>query len=299
MSTINRVDLSSLPFPDVLQQLDFEAELLACKQELISRDPELSDVLNFESEPLVKLLETFAYRFLLKTGQINATAKALMLAYATKSDLDHLAANRDVYRKTIIPAQPNAIPPIEAVMESDEDLRRRVHLQPESMSAGSVGAYQFWGLSAHGHVKDISVETPEEGHVNIWVQSHIDAIAPQTLLDMVDETLDPDTRRPFTDQVHVKAATVEEWQLNATLVLFPGPDSAVVKAAAEADAHLYIEKISSLGYDVTRSGLFRSLHQGGVQNVILNSPASDIVLPKSRYSKCTAININIVEFTDV
>ena len=67
MSTINRVDLSSLPFPNVLQQLDFEAELLACKQELISRDPELLDALNFESEPLVKLLETFAYRFLLKT----------------------------------------------------------------------------------------------------------------------------------------------------------------------------------------------------------------------------------------
>jgi len=282
MSTINRVDLSSLPFPNVLQQLDFETELLACKQELISRDPELLDALNFESEPLVKLLETFAYRFLLKTGQMN-----------------HLAANRDVYRKTIIPAQPNANPTIEAVMESDEDLRRRVHLQPESMSAGSIGAYQFWGLSAHGHVKDISVETPEEGHVNIWVQSHVDAIAPQTLLDIVDVTLDPDTRRPFTDQVHIKAATVEEWQLNATLVLFPGPDSAVVKAAAEADVNLYIEKISSLGYDVTRSGLFRSLHQGGVQNVILNSPTTDIVLPKSRYSKCISININIVEFTDV
>ena len=299
MSTINRIDLSSLPFPDVLETLDFEAELATCKQELILRDPELSDALNFESEPLVKLLETFAYRFLLKTGQINAKAKALMLAYATKSDLDHLAANRDVYRKTIIPAQPNANPPIEAMMESDEDLRRRVHLQPESMSAGSVGAYQFWGLSAHGHVKDISVETPQEGHVNIWVQSHIDTIAPQSLLSIVDITLDPDTRRPFTDRVHVKAATIEEWQLNATLVLFPGPDSAVVKAAAEADANLYIEKISSLGYDVTRSGLFRALHQGGVQNVILNSPAADIVLPKSRYSKCTAININIVEFTDV
>jgi phage-related baseplate assembly protein len=72
-----------------------------------------------------------------QTGQINAKAKALMLAYAKGSDLDHLAANRDVYRKTIIPAQPNANPPIDAVMESDEDLRRRTHLQPESMSAGS------------------------------------------------------------------------------------------------------------------------------------------------------------------
>ena len=299
MSSLNRVDLSSLPFPDVLEQLDFEDELLQCKNDILARDPDLADALNFESEPIVKLLETFAYRLLLKTGQINAKAKALMLAYATGADLDHLAANRDVYRKTIIPAQLNANPPIQAVMESDEDLRRRVHLQPESMSAGSVGAYQFWGLGAHGHVKDISVETPHEGHVNIWVQSHLDEVAPQTLLDAVDQSLDPDTRRPFTDLVDVKAATPHEWQLSATLVLFPGPDSAVVKAAAEADVQAYIEKISSLGYDVARSGLFHALHQGGVQNVILNSPAADILLQKNKYSKCTGVSINIVEFRDV
>lgn len=299
MSIANRVDLSSLPFPDVLETLDFEAELSACKQDLISRDPELEEALQFESEPLVKLLQTFAYRFLIKTGQINAKAKALMLAYAEKADLDHLAANRGVYRKTIIPAQPNANPPVPAVMESDEDLRRRVHLQPESMAAGSAGAYQFWGLSAHGHVKDIAVENPKEGHVNIWVQSHIDEIAPQDLLNSVDQALDAETRRPLTDYVHVKAAAPAKWVLNATLVLFPGPDSAVVKAAAEADAGKYIEKISSLGYDVTRSGLFRALHQGGVQNVILNSPPADIVLPKNRYSKCTGITISIVEFRDV
>ena len=274
MSSLNRVDLSSLPFPNVLEQLDFEDELQQCKNDILARDPELAEALNFESEPIVKLLETFAYRLLLKTGQINAKSKALMLAYATGSDLDHLAANRDVYRKTIIPAQPNANPPIDAVMESDEDLRRRTHLQPESMSAGSTGAYQFWGLSAHGHVKDISVETPQEGHISIWVQSHIDEVAPQVLLDQVDQSLDPDTRRPLTDDVEVKAA-------------------------AEADAQAYIEKISSLGYDVARSGLFHALHQGGVQNVILNSPAADIILPKNKYSKCTGVTINIVEFRDV
>lgn len=191
MSSLNHVDLSSLPFPNVLEQLDFEDELQQCKNgEFWRVILKLAEALNFESEPIVKVLETFAYRFLLKTGQINAKSKALMLAYATGSDLDHLAANRGVYRLTIHPAQPNANPPIEAVMESDESLRRRTHLQPESMSAGSVGAYQFWGLSAHGHVKDISVKTPQEGHVNIWVQSHIDENAPQTLLDAVEQSLD-------------------------------------------------------------------------------------------------------------
>ncbi len=124
----NRIDLSSLPFPDVLKQLDFEAELLECKQDLIARDPELASALEFESEPLLKLLQTFAYRLLLKSSEINAKAKALMLAYAKGADLDHLAANRNVFRKTIIAENPNTNPPTEAVMESNEDLRRRVQL---------------------------------------------------------------------------------------------------------------------------------------------------------------------------
>lgn len=295
----NRIDLSALPFPDVLETLDFEAELLACKQDLIARDPELSDVLAFESEPLVKLLETFAYRFLLKTAQINTKAKALMLAYATGADLDHLAANRNVYRKTIIEAQPLANPPIEAVMELDEDLRRRVQLEPESKSAGSTGAYQFWGLGAHGHVKDIAVDTPKAGFVDIWVQSHIDAIAPQSLLNAVNLALDPNTRRPFTDKVTVKAAIPFEFSISATLVLFPGPDATVVETSAHKALDKYITLVNSLGYDVTRSGIFAALHQGGVQNVIIHEPIQDIVLNKSRYAKNVSVTLNITEFRDV
>lgn len=295
----NRIDLSALPFPNVIEQLDFEAELDACIQDLIARDPELAPVLNFESEPIVKLLETFAYRLLLKTSQINAKAKALMLAYAKGADLDHLAANRNVYRKTIIEADPTANPPIEAVMEDDEDLRRRVQLEPESKSAGSVGAYQFWGLGAHGHVKDIAVETPAAGYVDIFVQSHIDDVAPQTLLNIVDVALDPGTKRPFTDAVTIKAATPFEWAVNATLVLFPGPDSAVVQTAAEEALNAYIKMVNALGYDVTRSGIYHALHVAGVQNVILTSPSSDIILAKSRYAKCIGTTLTITEFRDV
>ena len=298
MST-TRIDLSALPFPNVLETLDYETELAACKAELILRDPELAPVLNYESEPLVKLLQTFAYRNLLKTGQINEKAKALMLAYAKGSDLDHLAANRGVYRKTIIEENPNTNPPTAAVMELDEDLRRRVQLEPESMSAGSEGCYQFWGLSAHGHVKDIAVTTPTAGFVDIYVQSHIDEIAVQSLLNIVDQTLTPSTRRPFTDKVTVKAATPIEWTLNASLVLFPGPDAEVVKQAAETALAEYISITNSLGYDVTRSGLFRALHQGGVQNVIINNPPNDIVIPKSKYAKNVGVDISITEFRDV
>lgn len=83
------------------------------------------------------------------------------------------------------------------------------------------------------------------------------------------------------------------------MVLFPGPDAEVVRQAAETALAEYIKITNSLGYDVTRSGLFRALHQGGVQNVIINNPPNDIVIPKSRYAKNIGITINITEFRDV
>lgn len=299
MSTDNRVDLSALPFPNVLEALDYEAELSECKAELLGRYPSVADALELESEPLVKLLQTFAYRLLLKTSEINAKAKALTLAYASGADLDHLAANRDVYRLLIQSANNSVVPPTPAMYESDEALRRRVQLAPERESAGSAGAYQFWGLSASGQIKDIGILTPVAGTVDIWVQSNQTSLAPQSLLNAVATTLDPATRRPLTDLVNVKAATPYDWTVDAVLVLFPGPDANVVTAAANAALDKYIDQVSYLGYDVTRSGIIAALFQGGVQNVILNSPATDIVLAANRYARCTSKSVMSTEFRNV
>lgn len=295
----NIIDLSALPFPDVLDTLDFEAELAACKADLLSRDPDLSTVLNYESEPLVKLLQTFAYRQLLKTGQINSKAKALMLAYATGADLDHLAANRGVYRLLIQPANPLATPPSAAIYESDDALRRRVQLEPEKAAAGSEGCYLFWSLGADGDVRNIGLDTPTPGFVDVWVQSHVNAVAPPSLLDKVSSALLPAERRPFSDFVTVKAATPVDWQLDATLILFPGFDTDVVLANAIAAADKYIAQVNNLGYDVVPSGLYAALHQQGVQRVLLNSPTEQLVLPKSNYARCTGTNINALEYRDV
>lgn len=293
------LELSALPFPDVLATLDFEVELAACKADLISRDPELASVLSFESEPLVKLLQTFAYRQLLKTGEINSKAKALMLAYATGADLDHLAANRGIYRLQIQPANPLATPPTDAVYESDDALRYRVQLAPEKAAAGSEGCYLYWALGADGDVRNIGLDTPTPGFVDVWVQSHGHDVAPVALLDAVATALQPQERRPFTDHVTVKAAMPVDWQLDATLLLFPGFDTAVVLANASAAANRYIALVNNLGYDVVPSGLYAALHQQGVQRVLLNSPATQLVMPKSKYARCTSVSINALEYRDV
>jgi phage-related baseplate assembly protein len=299
MSTIQRIDLTTLPIPDVVTALDFESLVADMKAALIAEDPTWADALALESEPMVKLLEQIAYRELHQINRVNQTAKSLLLAYATGTTLDHIGVTRDVERLLITPADPNTTPPTEAVYETDAAYRRRIQLSPERYSAGSLGAYVYWALSAAGTVRDASPDTPSAGVVHLYIQSHTDAVAGLALLTAVAVTLNEGSRRPFTDELHVIAATPQDVAIVAELTLFPWPDAAVVLANANAALDRYLAQISSLGYDVTQSGLHAALHQAGVQRVSLISPTHDLVIPKSRYARCISRVIEVVEYRDV
>ena len=56
----------------------------------------------------------------------------------------------------------------------------------------------------------------------------------------------------------------------------------------------YVEKHSTIGNYVARSGIFDALHTEGVQKVVLTSPAADIATTKEQAPVCTEINIEFV-----
>lgn len=296
---MSRIDLSGLPAPDVLIPIDYENMLAAIKADLISRDPSLTDALSLESDPLTKLLESVAYLHMLKTNQVNQTAKAMLLAYATGTTLDHLASAVNVSRLLVKQGNPNAVPPMPDIYESDEAFRRRIQLEPERASAGSEGAYMFWALSSDGDVRDISVVTATAGVVTVYVQSHSELVASEILKEKVRQAVDNPNRKPFTDQVRIASGQPFGFDVQAELTLYPGPDKDVVMATARAELDKYLEKVRYLGYDVTISGLHHALHQAGVQRVKLLAPSADINLPKGKYANCTGIVLNAVEYRDV
>ncbi|CQH37235.1 baseplate assembly protein J [Yersinia enterocolitica] len=160
------IDLSLLPPPSVVEKRDYETLLAERKATLISLYPEeqraaVARTLSLESEPLVKLLQENAYREVILRQRVNDAARAVMVAYAVGSDLDQLGANNNVERLVIIPAAPTAIPPIEAVMESDSDFRVRIPQAFEGLSvAGPTGAYEYHAKSADGRVADASAISP-------------------------------------------------------------------------------------------------------------------------------------------
>lgn len=285
------INLSGLPAPNVITDVSAESELNDLIADFKSRFPDWSAVV--ESDPVQKLCEAFAYRLAVEKQARNDAFKAIMLAYAEGADLDQIGANYNVYRLTITPANPDAIPPTDAVMEGDDDFRARIQLSFESYStAGSTGSYAYHAKTASAQVSDVQVDSPTPGCVTVYVLStEGDGTATASLIETVSAAISPDDVRPLTDNVTVKSAEILNFEIDAVLTLYPGPDQAVVIAAAQKAAQKYADQVHKIGYTVATSGIYAALQQTGVEKVALNGWSGDINSTISQAPFCTNINI--------
>ncbi|AYG09019.1 phage tail protein [Pseudomonas fluorescens] len=317
------IDLSMLPAPEVLEPIDFETMY----QEVLSDfRQQMGDQWTavLESDPVVKLLEVAAYQKMLGRARVNDAAKASLLAYAQRTDLDNRAADYDVQRLTIIPADPDAIPPVVAVMESDNALRYRTRLSLEGLSvAGSRGAYEFHGLSASANVANVSVDSPTfigvevnaalraqlppgaivvvcdydaglqdplPGDVSLAVLPTLESAEPgDELVNTVLRVLSAEDVRPLTDRPRAQLGKPTPYEVIADLELESGPDPAVVLSASRAGLDAAIAQARSLEGQLPLSALYAALHVSGVRRVRLTSPVADVVCDKRHYPSCTNI----------
>ncbi|EOM9617981.1 baseplate assembly protein [Escherichia coli] len=294
------IDLSQLPPPVVVEPLDFETLLAQRKAAFIAMYPEdeqeeIARTLELESEPITMQLEENCYRELLLRQRVNEAARAVMLAYSTDSDLDNLTVNFNVERLTIQEEDDSVTPPIEAVMESDADLRTRTQQAFEGLSvAGPTAAYEFWGRSADGRVADISAVSPTPACVTISVLSREgDGTASDDLLSVVAAALNDEEVRPVADRVTVQSAEIVPYQIDATLYIYPGPEAEPVRQASEQQLQAYIAAQNRLGRDIRLSAIYAALHVEGVQRVELAQPVADIVLSDYQASHCTEYTITV------
>lgn len=297
------IDLSQLPAPQVVEVIDYETILQQGLDDFYARMAATGEPFTalVESDPAYKLAETFAYREMLVRQRANESALAVMLAYAEKSDLDQIGANFNLQRFTLIPADNTTTPPTPAVMESDASFRARIQLVNESYTtAGSEGSYVFHALSADAKVKDVQPISPTPGQVVVYVLSTVgDGTADTPLLNTVAAALNEEEIRPLTDNVSVVSASIIAYTVSAELVLYPGPDANVILQAAIDDLQKYVEAMHRVGFDVTLSGVYQALHRPGVQNVVLTSPLSDIVVSDGQAAYCSLVNVTIAGATDV
>jgi phage-related baseplate assembly protein len=290
------LDLSRLPAPKVIEQISFETIRDDMIADLQARLPSFDTIL--ESDPVIKLIEVAAFREMLLRQQFNDRARSVMTAYATGSDLDHLAALVGVQRLTIALADPvNGTP---AIMEADEDLRQRIVLAPESFSvAGPELAYVYHARSAHPDVLDASATSPNPGEVYVTVLSRQgDGTATHDIIDAVADVVNSRPVRPLTDQVFVQSVEVVPFQISAALYTFEGPDSNLIIQAAKDKLNAYLAANRLIGRDITFSALNAALHVDGVQRVDFTTPTATIPIGDTQVGNCTAINVTFAGYAN-
>lgn len=319
------IDLTSLPEPALVSTPDFEAiyqQKLARFQQLY---PEHTAAL--ESDAVVKLLELSAYDALLHDARINDAGRATMLAYASGEDLDHRAADYDVQRLLLVPADPDADPPVEAVWESDDRLRLRCQMAFDALSvAGSRGAYVFHTLSAAAGIADVSVaspqfevvsvpdsvraqlpagafvlactdsaglETPMPGDVAITVLAAADSLqSSEQLVEPARLALSAEDVRPLTDRPRVSAGRPLLFRVVASLSIASGPDADLVMKEARIRLNDALASARRLGAQLSRSALYAALHVSGVVSVDLQQPAADIRCDQRQFPHCEAVELS-------
>lgn len=291
MSVFSAIDLSQLPPPDLVEEIDYTQIKAETLEKLAELDPTVDT--SIESDPAVKLIEAVAYREMIVRQRVNDAARANMLAYAKGGDLDQIGANYKVQRLLITPANPNTIPPTPAVYESDDDFRRRIQLSPEGYTtAGSEGSYIYHALTAHPDIKDASALSPSPGVVSVYILSRSgNGTASEEVLAAARKALNKEDVRPMTDNVGVHTTGIVNYAINAELVMYPGPDTEIVRKNAEAAVKELAESLRKNGYDVSLSALYRALHQPGVQRVNLISPTNNLIISQSEASFATSITV--------
>lgn len=300
MTTFTPIDLSQLPDPDVVEQIDYEQILSERKAYAVSLWPadkqaEIAATLALESEPLTKLLQENAYREMLLRQRVNEASLANMLKSAKSKDLEQLAANVNVERLVVTPADNTAVPPVLAVMESDDSLRERAQMAWEGLStAGPRNSYILHARSSDGRIADASAESPSPAVAVVTVQSLLgNGSVDQSVLDIVAKYLSDDDRRPIADRLTVQSAQILNYSVNATLYLATsGPEAEPIRAASEAKLATYVNQRRRLGVEVSESAIHAALHVEGVRKVVLHGWV-DLSPTSAQAAFCTGYTVSV------
>ncbi|ALU44631.1 baseplate assembly protein [Pseudoalteromonas rubra] len=289
MSQFATPDLSRVPLPELLQDVDFEQQFKEIKQRFLTAHPQYNDALALESDPLTALLQTLAYQQVLYTQQTNDAVRGVMLATASGADLDAIASRYNLLRGDA---------------ESDSRFRQRIQLAFDGLNtAGSASAYTFHTLSLDTSIRDVTISSPTPCDVALTILStEGDGTPSQALLDKVGkhfaaqgwEHLGVSQVRPLGDRVTVHAAEIVPFTVKAELVVLPGPSANAILQAAEIALQDYLVSRQALGKKVTRAGLFAALHREGVEEVNLLSPASNVSVTDVQSARCEYAQVIVV-----
>lgn len=289
MTRFDSIDLSQLPKPAVVEVLDAEAYMARYRERLKERLAARGfdwDMEAIEQDAGTAAAETTGFREMILRGRINDAATSVMLAYATGTDLDQIAARYGVQRME---------------GETDAMFRTRVQLAPEALTvAGSAGAYAFHARSASTQIVDVAVFSPSPGRVDVLpLIASDDGIPSDGLIELVRRAVTAENRKPLTDYVVVRKPAPRPFSVAARLVVGDGPDPALIRGNAMTSLDLYLASRRRIGAAIYTAGLLAALKVPGVENVILDAPLADVMTASDEIATLASVDVKAQRATTV
>ena len=280
--------LPSLPQPQVIEELDYEAILARRMSGVIRAGDELGlnlgDYIAQEFDISRILLEDASYAELLVRSRINQVYRAGLLWFASGPDLDHVADRHGVSR-------------LEG--EPDEDLRERVRIKVRGSSA--AGAQDWWrqhAMRADERVEDVAVtlipvgpDNQRRGLIELAILAQTpDGIPSAEILENVRSVVTSRAVRTLGSSVRVVAETTKGFDVRARVWL--RPDAPVTIAdGLEARLRKAFARERGLGFDVAPSWIIAQLQAPGVQRVELEGFEAPLIVPETKAPRLETIEI--------
>lgn len=275
-------ELAALPPPDIIEPLDAEriiSDMMADVAERFARDGVLYDVGELETDPVKVMFEAASYRELLLRARVNDAARANLLSFAQKADLDHLAGFYDVVR---------------LAGEKDDALRARTVL---AIKARSPGGSSYWYAAAARRadvrIRDVAVFREEFLpiiHIAV-LSSENDGIPDGAMLDEVRAEVTSDLVRLLNDTLVVEPAVTRTIDIEADVWLLP--DAPQNMAASLADVlRAAWNAETGIGFDLERSWIESRVHVRGVKRVQVITPDASVIVPPGTAVALGSVTIN-------
>ena len=141
--------------------------------------------------------------------------------------------------------------------------------------AGARGGYIFFAKKVSTEIKDVVVNSPVDGEVNLYILKDDGTIAGSSLKAAVLAACSADDVRPLTDDVSVEDPDVVTYTINLTYYVPSDAESAAeVQAAVEAAVEEYkLWQAGKLGRDINPSKLISMVMAAGAKRVTVTSPS--------------------------
>ena len=179
--------------------------------------------------------------------------------------------------------------------ESDESLRERIRLAPESFStAGCVDGYIYWAKSAHVNVGDVTVVSPSAGCVDIYIlkaDGTIPTSDDDTWLSEVKSKVSAKDKRPLTDRVDVKKPESINYAISFNYYISEDDEAneADIRASVRDAVREYVKwQGGKIGRDINPDKLRSFVLSAGASRVVMTSPSDFTSLQNTQVANLTS-----------